>query len=232
MTCGIYQIFNRVTGKSYVGKSINIEGKRWKTHRELLHTKKHHSIKLQRAWNKYGPDVWEWNILQECEESKLDWLEVFWQGKLDSYHKGYDSTLLALENDKVIKKLSIEQKRQIGNRNAGRKWSEQERLNRSGRKTSLETKAKLSSALRGRVFSEEHKQKLRGRAFSEEHKQKLRGRVFSKEHKQKLSEATKGRKLSEEHKRKLGEARKGKVLSEEQKQRIKDGLAAKKFCKS
>lgn len=51
--CGVYRWFNTVNGKSYVGSSANIN-KRKQEHLKGLTSNNHHSIKLQRAWNKYG----------------------------------------------------------------------------------------------------------------------------------------------------------------------------------
>lgn len=67
MTCGVYEIVNKVNGKRYVGSSVNIES-RWANHRSQLKHGKHHSPALQRSWDKYGVDVFEWNVLIECQE--------------------------------------------------------------------------------------------------------------------------------------------------------------------
>ena len=63
MVAGIYGIRNSISGKWYVGSSINIQ-RRWKKHIQRLRTNKHENIKLQRAWNKYGENAWEWVIFQ------------------------------------------------------------------------------------------------------------------------------------------------------------------------
>lgn len=49
----IYQIQNVVTGKVYIGSSVQI-WKRFKDHRSRLKGNKHGNIYLQNAWNKYG----------------------------------------------------------------------------------------------------------------------------------------------------------------------------------
>ena len=51
MNSGVYQILNVTTNKRYIGSSKNIV-KRLKDHIKSLHSGKHHSILLQRAWNK------------------------------------------------------------------------------------------------------------------------------------------------------------------------------------
>lgn len=41
--------------------------KRWSRHVNCLNPDTHHSIKLQRAWNKYGSEAFVFEILEECE---------------------------------------------------------------------------------------------------------------------------------------------------------------------
>lgn len=48
-----YAIKNMVTGDAYVGSTSNWKNRK-KSHMSLLRKGKHHSIWLQRAWNKYG----------------------------------------------------------------------------------------------------------------------------------------------------------------------------------
>ncbi len=74
------------------------------------------------------------------------------------------------------------------------------------------TKSKISSSLKGRVITKEHRAKiskaLRGREVKREHIEKLRqinlNRVVLEETKQKLREVNLGKKLSNETKRKIG----------------------------
>lgn len=67
---GIYEIKNKVTGKIYIGSSKQIE-KRWEQHLQALEKGEHHSILLQRAWNKYGKECFEFTIKEECREEEL-----------------------------------------------------------------------------------------------------------------------------------------------------------------
>ena len=51
----IYQIRCIPTGKVYVGQAQSERLQlRWDRHRSDLRKGKHHAVKLQRAWNKYG----------------------------------------------------------------------------------------------------------------------------------------------------------------------------------
>lgn len=61
-----YSIYCKITGKQYIGITTNIE-ERWKRHISLLNSNKHHSYKLQEAWNTFGKDNFDFNIIDELE---------------------------------------------------------------------------------------------------------------------------------------------------------------------
>lgn len=67
---GIYIITNTVNDKAYIGSSVDIH-KRWKRHLKDLKANKHHSIILQRAWNKYGEKSFTFSVLEKCSEENL-----------------------------------------------------------------------------------------------------------------------------------------------------------------
>jgi group I intron endonuclease len=66
---GVYEIKNTLNNHRYVGSSVNIL-KRFMSHKYSLWNGKHRSIKLQRAWDKYGEEHFEFNILETCESIK------------------------------------------------------------------------------------------------------------------------------------------------------------------
>jgi len=77
--CGIYAI-TTPNGSQYVGSSIKIE-RRWHEHRSTLRHGKHHSERLQDAWNKHGHAL-RFEVLQECAASDLNRLEQEWIDRL------------------------------------------------------------------------------------------------------------------------------------------------------
>ena len=87
---GIYKIENIINNKVYIGSSNNIE-RRWKEHIRLLNNNEHHSIKLQRAWNKYGENAFEFSVLEECDADRLLYLEQYYIDKFGSSFEGYNS---------------------------------------------------------------------------------------------------------------------------------------------
>lgn len=77
--CGIYCI-STPNGSRYIGSSIKIE-RRWHEHRSNLRHGKHHSARLQAAWDKHGPAL-VFEVLQECEKHELNTLEQEWIDRL------------------------------------------------------------------------------------------------------------------------------------------------------
>ena len=88
MSCGIYIITNTITGKQYVGQSINIE-KRIKQHR--YRTSKGNSY-IDNTIQKHGWDNFTWNILYECEPENLNIEEQKFIALYNTYHNGYNLT--------------------------------------------------------------------------------------------------------------------------------------------
>lgn len=89
---GVYCIKNIQENKYYIGSSFNIQSRKW-NHFSALRHQKHHSIHLQRAWNKYGKDVFVFDVLQtfnEIEEKELRKIELQYIAKFDSYKNGYN----------------------------------------------------------------------------------------------------------------------------------------------
>jgi len=70
---GIYTITNLISGRVYVGRSVKM-GQRWSKHRHRLKTGVHGNPYLQSAWDKYGPDAFEfavWKDLSGTPEADL-----------------------------------------------------------------------------------------------------------------------------------------------------------------
>lgn len=65
MTCGIYLIKHKSSGRAYVGQSVNIES-RFRDHRAGKG-----SVKLSAALNKYGAEGFEFKVLLECPRDAL-----------------------------------------------------------------------------------------------------------------------------------------------------------------
>jgi group I intron endonuclease len=89
---GIYCIKNTLNNKVYIGSSLSIST-RLKNHKVLLRKNKHHSYKLQGAFNKHGEDTFKFEILEEVffsldhsSEYKVQILECIEQTYISKYN--------------------------------------------------------------------------------------------------------------------------------------------------
>lgn len=91
---GIYKIENIKNNKKYIGSSKNIE-KRFRGHKKNLETGKHHSIKLQRAWNKTkNKNIFSFEVIEEVKDIKnLKKREQYYIDLYDAYYNGYNCSL-------------------------------------------------------------------------------------------------------------------------------------------
>lgn len=215
MITGIYQITNLRNGKSYIGSAVRFNS-RWRLHKTQLSEGKHHSVIMQRAWDKYGEAAFEFKKLLVCAKEDLLWFE---QRAIDALKPAYNicktaGSVLGYRHTPEAKSAAA--KRATGNTHRrGRKEPEEvcKRISAGrkgkgiGRLISEETKAKISASQRGRTLSEERKEHLRqlntGKKQSaetiEKRMQKLRGRTRSKEASAKSAEANRGLKRTSEH---------------------------------
>jgi group I intron endonuclease len=89
---GVYCIRNVRNGKRYVGSAAQGFMRRWKQHRKELLTNCHHSDHLQKAWNKYGPGAFVFQILERCPPKRCVDRETIWIARLEATdpNKGYN----------------------------------------------------------------------------------------------------------------------------------------------
>ena len=80
---GIYRIKCSGNGKIYIGQTIDLD-RRLYDHLWNLRRGTHHNHYLQRAFNKYGENSFEFSVLQECSIEELDKAEKQWIIKLDT----------------------------------------------------------------------------------------------------------------------------------------------------
>lgn len=130
MTCGIYSITNKETGKMYIGQSIDIE-RRFKQH--CIRTKKNNSY-IDNSIRKHGKNAFEFKILLECDESELCDEEHKFIKLFGTYKNGYNLTWGGEVNPskcpEIAKKISESNK---GEKHymCGKTWSDNHRLNLS-----------------------------------------------------------------------------------------------------
>lgn len=107
MKSGIYIIINRITKKCYIGSSLDIKG-RLRDHKKSLNDKNHHSILLQRSWNKHGEDNFKFEVVEYCPLNLLLEREQYWMDFYDvcNTDKGYNIAPKAGNNQGI--KRSVE----------------------------------------------------------------------------------------------------------------------------
>lgn len=87
MTCGIYQIKNKINGHMYIGLSKNIEH-RFNDHKTKPFSSNRKDDKekvLYKAIRKYGVENFEFNILEICKEEELKNKERYWIAFYNTY---------------------------------------------------------------------------------------------------------------------------------------------------
>lgn len=92
----IYKITNTINGKIYIGQTNDFYRRR-KEHRSLLRTNKHVNRHLQFAWNYYGENLFNFEILEECPIDKLNERESYWISTLKSRNQDYGYNILSDE---------------------------------------------------------------------------------------------------------------------------------------
>lgn len=91
MASGIYWIKNTLNNKVYIGSACNLK-RRQNEHFARLNKGTHTNRHLQNSWNKYGKDVFIFEILEFVEKPKLIKKEQKYLNKYKSYNKyfGYN----------------------------------------------------------------------------------------------------------------------------------------------
>lgn len=147
--CGIYEIYNTANGKRYVGQSVDIYH-RFAVHNSLLKYAQHANKHLQGAYDKYGPDIFEFRVLAELPVCRPDSAEK-------SFIKEFNSSDPAFGYNMDAGGV------------AHRTFTEETRVKMSrshiGKTASEETKALMSIARRGKKMSEEARQNISKAAY-------------------------------------------------------------------
>jgi group I intron endonuclease len=94
LNCGIYKITNTINGKFYIGQSVRLNGRKY-NHFYSLRNGDHHSKHLQNAFNKYGEEVFIFNILLYCEPEELTYYE---QKLVDLWNPEYNARKECVNN--------------------------------------------------------------------------------------------------------------------------------------
>lgn len=135
MMSGIYLIENVENHKKYVGQSINVKIRIGK-HKSYLKSGKHENIYLQRSYDKYGLNSFNFKLLESCSVEELDEREIYYisfYNTLD-YNVGYNLESGGNEG-KIVSELTRLKKVGKNNPMFGKKKTEEEKeaLSKSAR---------------------------------------------------------------------------------------------------
>ncbi len=180
----IYQITNTINNKIYIGSAINYDT-RIKRHLNDLKIGRHHSTKLQRSYNKYGKEVFSFEIIESVTD--IDLLIKIEQKWLTEKQPEYNMTLIAGLNSHLGVKRSQETKDKI-------------RDKLTGIIRSQETKDKISSSKLGVSIDGANMGKYR------------KGRPLSQQHKNNIAKGNEGKELSTKTKELISKSLKEKNL--------------------
>ena len=203
---GIYKIINRGDGHCYVGSAVNLT-KRKCNHWQELRNGTHRNIHLQRAWNKYGEEMFHFQVVGKCSTERLLELE---QEVMDHLKPEYNIEKTAQSSLGVRRRAETLAKMSAAN--IGKHLSPKTRTKmskaRMGHLVSQETKSRISCALIGRKHPQWRIDKNR---YS--HLGKKRG-PHSIETRKKMSLSAEGRIPSAETRIRMGIAQKARQKRE------------------
>ena len=103
---GIYKIENTENGMVYIGKSDDIM-RRWEQHIKSLENNSHANARLQKDWNNYKINCFNFSILRTCDKSELSEYEQFYINKYFNIASIYNSQIKTLDNKKVNSEIKI-----------------------------------------------------------------------------------------------------------------------------
>ncbi len=196
-TSGIYKITCTANKRIYIGSALNLRERR-RAHFGALRRNEHINKHLQNAWNKYGPDVFTFEVLEYVLPMSLTAREQYWFNREKPFgRKGFN---IAREAGSTLGyKYDIETIEKIRQKNLGRKQSPEE----------LEKKRQASL---GNKYSLGHKHTPEAR---EHMRQAQLGRKQTPEAIEKIRQGHLGKKNTPEHNEKVRQANLGKPQSAE-----------------
>lgn len=160
---GIYCFENKIDGKKYIGKSIDLR-KRILDHINSLRRNKDDCTYLQNAWNKYGEENFDVFIVEECNSENLLEYEKYYISELSTKRpNGYnltdggDGSHGFKHSEETKARLSGMRKEYYKNnphpsfgKSMKEETKEKIRFSNTGKKATQETKDKLSEMRTGK----------------------------------------------------------------------------------
>lgn len=167
---GIYKITNKINDKCYIGQSIDIY-RRFDEHKYTSKTSKY----LHNSMVKYGINNFNFEIIEECDESILSEREKYWIKFYNSIapngynltNGGDDGNTFRYRTEKEMEETKRKIRLATSGKNNGffgkhhsEKTKEYLRKINVGKTISQETKEKLKKSLKGHYMPQEAKDKI------------------------------------------------------------------------
>ena len=175
----IYKWTNKINGKSYIGQTIDEEG------RKKDHIRGKYKCYFHDAIKKYGIENFDYEVIERIEESLLSEREIYWINYYDTFNNGYNLTLGGEGTRGFSHGFTEEQKKNLSEKHKGLiPWNKGKRGIYSE-----ETLKKIGARDHSLCWTEElrkqQSEKLKGRPSPN------KGKTTSEETKQKISKSVK-----------------------------------------
>lgn len=163
----IYQILNIVTDDFYVGSTTREPKKRRWEHWDALKKDAHHCLALQAAWNEFGPDAFEFSVVEEVPDGQdvalvEDMHLLVHAGHAHCYNTAMSTQYAASHLPEIKAKIAESLKRKFINKTLHPRY---------GKTHSAETRAKISAGRAGKSVGEKHYRY--GKKLDEETRKKI-----------------------------------------------------------
>ena len=232
---GVYAIRHKESGRVYVGSSKDIYA-RWAQHVHTLERGSHRSKYLQRAWQKYGADAFEFIILETCDHDKRVVRE---QVCIDFYRASEPEFGFNMSRTAGVPIMSVDGRARLSifarNRPAttrtlmsfaarNRSAKHRAKLIAAARNRSAATRKKLAAAQKGRQYTSEARAKMSASAkrrwASKEARAMLsaRARNMLATQRERISQSNRRRMVSADTRAKMSESQRLRRMRESEAQ--------------
>lgn len=188
--CGVYSITNTVTGRVYIGSSIDLHT-RWTRHKYFLRRGTHHCSKLQRSWIKHGEETFVSSPVLFCNKENLCFYEQIIIDAYDAKTNGYNVCPTA--GSALGRIVSSETRAKMSASLSGKKRSpeicEALRTKQLGKSPSASARAKISAANKGKIRTADTRAKMSAAMLGNQH---MLGKRHSKETIEKMKVSQRG----------------------------------------
>jgi group I intron endonuclease len=136
----IYRIFNVVTEQFYIGSAVKFKRRRWE-HLDALKKNTHHCAALQAAWQEYGADAFEFELLEEVSDEDALRIEDMYLAQHAGAEICYNTAVTTMQPPSVT--ADTREKIRLA---MLRLYADPANHPRTGKTHSEETKAKISAS--------------------------------------------------------------------------------------